>query len=206
MKFFKRKKTSTEPLPNIRESSLRVQRHENTQDFSSAYKNIIQESMDATVAPLLSRDNPGTSEKVIMNETGNATEHSIESYDNTLLQFPSPINLPASSQIQDETVTVIQPDITTLLNQRRSNEILSLIKGASFVGFFYFIYVWYGWEFLSSLLLLLLGFAGGYVYFLISTVIKVSKQKEDLKRKALFIFKYHSEGCKWDVTRCSRSE
>ncbi len=122
MKFFKRKKTNIEPLPNIiREGSLRAQQHVNTQVFSSAYKNLIQESMDATVAPLLSRDNPDASEHVIMNGTENTTEQSIQSYDNTLSQFQSPINLPSSSQIQEE--TFIQPDTTTLLNQRKNNEI-----------------------------------------------------------------------------------
>ncbi|EFX89390.1 hypothetical protein DAPPUDRAFT_303195 [Daphnia pulex] len=173
MKFFKRKKTHIEPLPNIREGSS-VQHHENTQVFSSAYKNIIQESMDATVAPLLSRDNPDASEPVITNETGNTTEQSMQSYDNTLSQFQSPINLPSSSQIQEE--TLIQPDTTTLLNQRKNNEILLLIKVFSFIGFVYFVQVWNGWEFLSrvlsSVLLILFGFAGGYLYLLISNIIK----------------------------------
>jgi hypothetical protein len=121
-----------------------------------------------------------------------------------LSQFQSPINLTSSSQIQEE--TLIQPDTTTLLNQRKNNEIFLLIKVFSFIGFVYFVHVWNGWEFLSrvlsSVLLLLFGFAGGYLYLLISNIIKVSKQKKDLIRKLFYILKIHSEGChQWDVAR-----
>lgn len=177
MNFFSRKKTPKKQ--NIRDVSQRVRReqHENT-PFSSVYKQIIQDSMDSTVAPLLS-DNSGTSEQVILNETENIMEQSLPYDNDTLLQSQPPIDS-GTFEIQHETVT--QPDTVTFKTKK------NVATGLFLVVLFYVCYkflrllmgVLVSWEFLWAILLLVVGFAGGYLYLLISTII-VSKKKAEKK-------------------------
>ena len=170
MNFFSRNKTPKKQ--NIRDVSQRVRReqHENT-PFSSVYKQIIQDSMDSTVAPLLS-DNSGTSEQVILNETENTMEQSTIPYDNdTLLQSQQPIDS-GTFEIQHETVT--QTDTITLKTKKLvATGLLLFLFLCLLIGVL-------SWEFLWAILLLVVGFAGGYLYLLISTII-VSKQKAEKK-------------------------